>query len=315
MKLKPGDKVKFLNESMEGIVSSVDAKGMVQVTVGNDFEIPARASDLVRISNEEYSFSKDIQAASIVKKAAVGIATGLFASFVQKGEEDVEMYFVNHSDHRILLNCFSSKNGNIESLFFGTVDEFAYKVMIKLKLSDLNKWPFFHFQILYKPESEFHLPLNKNLHIISNSFFKHLRPTPIINAHGYLYRLDETLNKEDVDKLVAHAFEQNRSEELMIEKPSPVIDLHIDKLHNNFTQLTKQESLQIQSEHFQKNLDHAIAHGMPQIIFIHGVGNGRLKNEIQRLLKMNKQIKSFQDADPNKYGSGATLVIIKDTII
>lgn len=315
MKLKPGDKVKFINELMEGVVSSIDAKGMVQVTVDNDFEIPARANDLVRISNEEYTLSQEIQADSTPKRANTGIATGLFASFVHKGEDEIELYFVNHTEQRLLLNCFSSKNGSFESLYFSHIDEFSYKLMMKLNLSDFNQWPFFHFQILFKPDAESHTPINKNLHVSGSSFFKHLKPTPLINSHGYLYSLDEGLNKEVVEKLVSHAFEQNRSAEIVVEKPKPIIDLHIDKLHNNYTQLTKQESLQIQIEHFLKNLDHAIATGMQQIIFIHGVGNGRLKNEIQRFLKQNDQISSFKDADPTMYGSGATNVIIKDTTI
>lgn len=48
---------------------------------------------------------------------------------------------------------------------------------------------------------------------------------------------------------------------------------------------------------------------MKKIIFIHGVGNGRLKQEIISVLKATRGI-SFQDASYKEYGFGATQVNI-----
>jgi len=62
---------------------------------------------------------------------------------------------------------------------------------------------------------------------------------------------------------------------------------------------------------FQDNLDRASAANMHEIIFIHGTGNGVLRNEIQKLLSRNKNIKYFEDARKEKFGYGATLVRLK----
>jgi dsDNA-specific endonuclease/ATPase MutS2 len=64
-------------------------------------------------------------------------------------------------------------------------------------------------------------------------------------------------------------------------------------------------------EHFRTSLDAAIVHQFPDIVFIHGVGNGILKHEIHKALSINKRIQTFMDAHKDKFGYGATKVILK----
>ena len=48
-----------------------------------------------------------------------------------------------------------------------------------------------------------------------------------------------------------------------------------------------------------------------KIVFIHGKGNGVLKNEIIKAIKSKYKQSYFQDASFQEYGYGATMVIIK----
>jgi hypothetical protein len=50
--------------------------------------------------------------------------------------------------------------------------------------------------------------------------------------------------------------------------------------------------------------------GKKEIVLIHGVGNGRLKAEIVKMLGGYYGIKS-EKADARKFGDGATLVYLK----
>ena len=52
MKFSIGDKVRFVNENMDGIVSAIISNEMVGVTVDNDFEIPVLIGQIVKISFE-----------------------------------------------------------------------------------------------------------------------------------------------------------------------------------------------------------------------------------------------------------------------
>jgi dsDNA-specific endonuclease/ATPase MutS2 len=96
-----------------------------------------------------------------------------------------------------------------------------------------------------------------------------------------------------------------------LDRPGKEIDLHIEKISKNFTSLDNAEILQLQLKTFEHNLESAIATGMEEIIFIHGVGNGILKNQIHKLLSSNKNIKFFKDAQKEKFGYGATLVRLR----
>ncbi|MBN4051236.1 hypothetical protein JYU16_00315 [bacterium AH-315-M05] len=88
------------------------------------------------------------------------------------------------------------------------------------------------------------------------------------------------------------------------------IDLHIEELIDDHTGLTNAEIVTIQLNHFRKCLDEAILNNKRKIIFIHGVGKGTLKSEMDMILKTYENITSY-DASYARYGFGATEVIIK----
>ena len=47
------------------------------------------------------------------------------------------------------------------------------------------------------------------------------------------------------------------------------------------------------------------------IIVIHGVGKGKLKDEIHEILRHKKEVKSFINRYTNLYGYGATEIFLK----
>lgn len=87
------------------------------------------------------------------------------------------------------------------------------------------------------------------------------------------------------------------------------IDLHIELLMDNYKGMTNAQIINVQLNYFQNCLENAIYGNMQKIVFIHGVGNGRLKHEVRRILGTYQGI-SFYDASYKRYGFGATEVII-----
>ena len=90
----------------------------------------------------------------------------------------------------------------------------------------------------------------------------------------------------------------------------PEFDLHIEKLVPHKRGMSNYDILTLQSETAKRHLDFAIRNRIPKIVFIHGVGEGVLKAELDFLLGRYDNI-SFQDANYQKYGQGATEVYIK----
>ena len=85
-----------------------------------------------------------------------------------------------------------------------------------------------------------------------------------------------------------------------------VVDLHIEKLTDSWKHLSNFEILTIQLKAFEKFYDLAISHHQPSLIIIHGVGTGKLKDEIHEILKTKKEVKSFVNQYHPSYGYGAT---------
>lgn len=88
------------------------------------------------------------------------------------------------------------------------------------------------------------------------------------------------------------------------------VDLHIQELVDNSYGMMKHEIIQLQLDHFDGKLNQAINSGLKKIIFIHGRGEGRLRNAIREVLKRYPNCECM-DADYQRYGVGATEVRIK----
>ena len=98
-----------------------------------------------------------------------------------------------------------------------------------------------------------------------------------------------------------------------IEKGVPEFDLHIEKLVKNPRGMNNFDILTIQTETAKRHIEFAIRNRIPKIVFIHGVGEGVLKAELDFMLKRYDNI-SFQDANYQKYGLGATEVYFKQNV-
>lgn len=88
------------------------------------------------------------------------------------------------------------------------------------------------------------------------------------------------------------------------------VDLHIEKLVPNKRGMSNYDILTLQADTAKRQLDFAIRNRMPKVVFIHGVGEGVLKAELDFLFGRYDNI-TFRDADYQKYGLGATEVYIK----
>lgn len=91
--------------------------------------------------------------------------------------------------------------------------------------------------------------------------------------------------------------------------PPMEVDLHIEKLVNSTRGMGNFDILNLQMDTARRQLEFAIKKRIQRVVFIHGVGEGVLKAELDYLLGRYGNVK-FYDADYQKYGLGATEVYI-----
>ncbi len=138
--------------------------------------------------------------------------------------------------------------------------------------------------------------------------------------------LRQELVKEESDSLIIPSYEEVaknlQEKEVFKKKPKrPVIkpkerdlppmevDLHIHKLIKSTKGMSNHEMVTLQLDTAKRQLDFAIGKRIPRIIFIHGVGQGILKEELKYLFGRYDNIR-MSDADYKKYGLGAMEVYI-----
>lgn len=88
------------------------------------------------------------------------------------------------------------------------------------------------------------------------------------------------------------------------------VDLHISALLPGRNDIAPSEMLDYQVKMFRKVMQAEIRHRGKRIVFIHGDGKGVLKQQLQTILRRDFPKCLSMEARMQKYGTGATMVII-----
>ncbi len=96
-----------------------------------------------------------------------------------------------------------------------------------------------------------------------------------------------------------------------LESPRSVIDLHVEKLTDDWKHMSNYEILSLQLKTFEKYYHLSVIHHQPSLIVIHGVGEGVLRDEIHDILRLKKEVKTFVNQFHPAYGYGATEIFFQ----
>ena len=124
--------------------------------------------------------------------------------------------------------------------------------------------------------------------------------------------LEKEINSSQISQAISekHDFKPKKSIKVKPKErnlPPMVVDLHINQLVKNPKRMSNYDMLSLQLDTAKRQLDFAISKRIQKIVFIHGVGEGVLRMELEFLFKRYEQLK-FYDADFQKYGRGAVEV-------
>lgn len=318
MKFKLGEFVRFIDENREGYITKIIDDQIVGVTGDDDFEIPVSVSNLARVHGH---MANDVEAdfanAEPEEVSTTEFSTkGISLAFVQdlnKGSL-VHFYLVNETSFELLVTLNSVRKEQYKGEFSGKLGPLSITKMYTASLSELDLWPRFFVNILtfttanIKPLK----PISLEYKFKAKDFSDTKKTIPFIKHQGWLIQLDEPELKIDVEKLKESFFSKPKEEIKKVDKPQREVDLHIERLRDDYQFLSKSEILDIQLAEFQAKLAAAIVHKFIDIVFIHGVGNGVLRDHIHKALGKHPQVRTFKDAHKVKFGYGATEVIFKN---
>ncbi len=240
-----------------------------------------------------------------------------------------EAYFVNDSNYFMRFTYLSSE-GNSWTLRSTAEVEPNTKLFIEEFGRDrLNELERVAVQILpYKREKPFLLKpaVDVQLRIDGVKFYKlhSFQESDFFEQPALVYTLienDKALKPLFVDAQQLKESLYQRKDEPRQERPlvqparkegGPiVVDLHADEVLESTQGMNSTDILNYQLDIFRKTLkEHAKQKGT-KIVFIHGKGEGVLRQALINDLRYRFKSYTYQDASFQEYGYGATLVTIK----
>ena len=254
-------------------------------------------------------------------KVSEGIWLALFPKFDSDifGDEVVEkfkVYLINKTDlpyeFTYRLNYFGKTDFDITSDILAFKDFYLHDVSFE----SLNDNPSFDFEFsLLNPDKTKADFCEASFKIKPKQLFQKIEKLkehnePSLN-HLLLDKYPNKVHQDsglDLTKLSGAGYKVYDAKHARqnLEPARSVVDLHIEKLTDNWKGLSNFEILTIQLKEFEKWLDLSIAHRLPNLIVIHGVGTGKLKDEVHDILKVKREVKSFVNQYEPRFGYGAT---------
>lgn len=337
MKFSIGDKVLLRQTGEEGTVVSFLSRDLVEVMVsGTSF--PVYADELehpyltwfTQQSQQKKSRPSmpEIAAEPLQKRVArlaQGVHFSFFPQFILHSMEDVvrslKIFLINELPIPVR---FSYKVKLQQGTLFahdGTLASFSNIYLHEIDFEQMNDNPRFEWRL----EGVTKEPLKAEEGVTK------IRPAKLFELINRLMQANEpSFSIKLVDDFLPMPKEQAK----VAIKPAPprvvhdmshiaglnirqdftsyqVLDLHIEKLMPDIHGLSNAAIMEIQLGALQRAVQSAIVHGQEQMIVIHGVGSGVLRNAVHQLLAETPQVLRYSNEWLGKYGFGATEVIFK----
>lgn len=230
--------------------------------------------------------------------------------------------------------CFLDTDENEVFVLKQTIGGRETCILNALQYDDMNENPELQFdlEVLSLTEDETHIipkferDLKPKAKILRNP------PTEIGRINGRAYALelcpqlphkkDHTSPKvpivptQDLVKVIeklsdydkAYSETDGYQTKVAINAQLRTVDLHIEKLVSAYKHLSNSDIINLQLSHFRKQLEEAISRREKNMVVIHGLGKGKLKQEVFKLLLQYSEVKNFNNDYDHRFGFGATLI-------
>ncbi len=333
MNIRIGDIVRFISDKLEGKVTGIIDNNTVNVYCEEyGFEIPASVNNLVVIHSDNHTEKATSSSpVSNQKNVTMESADTLYIAFVPEDfnhltESRFDIYFVNDTAQTCLYSISFYDGERYNGITAGNCNPNTTYLIGNYSLKEIDVIKAIHVQAVF---------YQKGIHALKNAIDTQIKVTPVnlckagafkhtrwFNSTSLLRPLDkESIAKEEGLEVIPEQFLQKtpHKPEDTPHKVAPKqpnsnvieIDLHIDKLLDDTTGMENKDMLEYQMDVFHKTLEQYKLRRGQKIVFIHGKGDGVLRQRILWELQTKYKRFNHQDASFKQYGYGATMVTIK----
>lgn len=347
--MKIGDKVRFLNTTGGGIVKGFQGKDIVLVEDEEGFDIPILIREVVVIepSNDmqvrqiakpvaevqhELSYGNKIKEEHRIEETKEGEQLTVFLAYLPIDIKNLsttsfECYLINDSNYYIAYNYMSRLEDGWISRNAGIIEPNTKLFLEEFGRDSLNDIEHICLQFFaYKKGKTFSIknPYSVEARIDTVKFYKlhSFRENDYFEDEAIIYPIarrdlaerELIISAEKIEIAMKQKEHQRPRIEPIVKKDKNTIleiDLHAIELLDNTAGLSSGDILEYQLAKFSEIMEENRKNKGQKIVFIHGKGDGILKNAILKELKTKYKSAYYQDASFREYGYGATMVTIK----
>lgn len=341
MKFQSGDKVSFINEKLEGVVQKSLPGNQYRVEIEDGFTLDVNENEIVlqqaflrqRVpAPEKQTVSKEIiPDPSSVFKDMKGFQLLILPVAQQVLNGKLQCWLINHTEAEQLYAITVYKDKSEELLKHGWLQSDEAVLITEYTREEYLESPRFRIRRIECQKGK--VPVQSN-RVVTTEFPSLVQihpklPSPYCFAGLYPLTAEDIVMNESPDlgllaekfgKVNAKAEDKPGSKSGITSTDKSVyrrfglepslleIDLHIEEIADDPSGIPAADMLAMQLGSFRRALDKALMTRQSELTVIHGKGNGRLKSAIRK--ELNDQGIRFEDAPYEKYGSGATRIIL-----
>ena len=338
MKYQIGDRVMLLHSGEEGNLVEFINNKMVVVDVDGvtfpvfldqiDFPYFKKFSEKKPDPGKKVLPKQRIEDIKTEKPAAkYAVAEGIWLAFLpvfdkDVFDEDIVEYFrlslVNQTADALRFEYEFNRGGEPSFTLRNEILPFGDFYLHDVPIEEMNDAPRFVFVLMLKDQDRKRAPhFEFTLKVRAKQLFQRIEEMRAQQKAHFSYLLldqwparaeEQPKNDFDVDLLKKAGFNvrADKSRSAHLPPPQSVVDLHIEKITEEWKQMTPIEIMDAQLGTFSRHLESSIAHHQPKLTVIHGNGSGRLRDEVHQLLRSRAEVKSFVNQFHPLFGYGAT---------
>ena len=211
MKFKIGDFVRFVDEDMEGYITSFNENGLVGVTDEAGFEIPVPSSKITLV----YGQQKREEAEGSQKDDDPGemdtafITEGVSLAITGDSQSGLNTFFLVNETSFHLYYTVATKNGtSVKGVRAGQVLPQSVTEVYTANAASIGNWPLLCIQLLFYSERvvDGRQPLSVERKIRPADLSAQKVQVSLLGKKAWLFRLDNPLTEKnmDIDRLKEH---------------------------------------------------------------------------------------------------------------
>lgn len=344
-----GTKVRLKHTGDIGKVTALLELGIVNVYLeGDDMEIPVSEYDLESLEDATLNTaappppiipkpipkptkSIPLTPTPLHSVEDLGIQLAFKSIALPDGSVDKYLiYLLNGNAAAVLSSITLSFAYSTPKTIHNKINSSTSQLLGEMRFDQLNDAPVIDIECRQITTMGTGKPLRKNLKIKAKQFFKKRTSSPFFEESVYVYdifkNLDATKPKSKPQSSEEDLKTYTKRNAAPLRKKSKYkhfntnnvqefadfnneLDLHIENISPRHAKLSNSEKLRIQLLHFDTFLEKAIRLGVERVFVIHGIGKGKLKNEIATRLIQHPDVDTFKNEYHPRYGYGATEIL------